>query len=85
MSILHFVKASDIKFDYCFLEVSRNEGDSPFMDIRISDDRELSFFIYTNQGEISLSPEEWGEINEKGQAFYKSEIENEDSFNNWTS
>ncbi|WP_194868100.1 hypothetical protein [Pseudoalteromonas sp. PPB1] len=46
------------------------------MDIRISDDREMSFFIYSNQGEILLSPEEWIENNEKGQAFYKSEIEN---------
>lgn len=84
MNILHFVKVSDIEFDYCFLEVFLNEGDLPFMDIRISDDRELSFFIYAHQGEISLSLEEWIEINEKGQAFYKSEIENEDSINNWT-
>jgi hypothetical protein len=45
MGILHFVKASDIEFDYCFLEVSRHEGGSPFMDIRISDDREMSFLF----------------------------------------
>lgn len=44
MGILHFVKASDIEFDYCCLEVSRHEGGSPFMNIRISDDRKIICF-----------------------------------------
>jgi hypothetical protein len=55
------------------------------MDVRISDDRQLSFFIYRNQPDISLSPEEWIEIHEKAMSFYKKELENEDSFDNWSS
>jgi hypothetical protein len=83
MSILHYVKASDIEYDFCFLEVSRNESAPPFMDIRISDDRKLEFFIYKDQADISLSVEEWKEIHDKSLLFLKSEIENEESFKNW--
>ena len=77
MSTLHYVKASDIDYDFCFLEVSRSENVPPFMDIRISDDRKLSLFIYGEQLDISLSPEEWIEIHKKALSFYNSEIENE--------
>jgi hypothetical protein len=85
MGILRYVKASDVEYDFCFLEVFRNDSDAPFMDVRISDDRQLSFFIYRNQPDISLSPEEWIEIHEKAMSFYKKELENEDSFDNWSS
>jgi hypothetical protein len=85
MGKLHYVKASDIEYDFCFLEVSRSETDDPFMDIRISADRKLSFFLYRNQLEISLSPEEWLEIHEKALSFYKAELANEDAFDSWNS
>ena len=83
MSSLHYVKASDVDYDFCFLDVSRKQNESPFMDVRISDDKELSFHIYGNQADISLSPEEWTEIHEKALSFYKSELENQDAFENW--
>jgi hypothetical protein len=85
MEFLHYVKASDIEYDFCFLEVSKSEAEAPFMDIRISDDRKLSFFVYGNQPEISLSPEEWLEIHKKALSFYTAEIENEDAFDSWSS
>ena len=84
MGILRYVKVSDVDYDFCFLEVFRSDSDTPFMDIRISDDRKLFFFVYENQPEISLSPEEWIEIHEKALLFYKSELENENPFDNWS-
>jgi len=83
MGILHYIKASDVNYDFCFLEVSRSGVHAPFMDIRISDDRKLLFVIYAEQQEITLSTEEWIEIHERAMFFYKAELENEDSFNNW--
>ncbi|CAM2943246.1 hypothetical protein [Vibrio neptunius] len=83
MSTLHYVKASDVDRDFCFLEVSRKQNESPFMDVRISDDRQLSFHIYRSQSDISVSPEEWIEIHEKALSFYKSELENQDTFESW--
>lgn len=81
MEKLHYIKASDVEHDFCFLEVSRNSKDDPFMDIRISEDRKMSFVIYAEQPEIFLSLEEWSEIHIKLTSFYKDEIENEDQFN----
>lgn len=78
--MLYYVKASDIEYDFCFLEVSRIEGETPFMDIRISEKRELTFFFYGNQDEISITQDEWSEISRKANIFYQSEIENEESF-----
>lgn len=83
MEILHYVKSSDVECDYCFLEVARSEEEDPFMDIRISDDKKISFFVYGDQPEISLSPEEWLEIHEQALSFYKKELDNEDAFDNW--
>ena len=65
MTTLHYIKASDVEQDFCFLEVSQGKNEAPFMDIRISDDRKMSFVIYSRQQEIFLSPEEWLEIQEK--------------------
>ncbi|MBL4674569.1 MAG: hypothetical protein JKX81_20070 [Arenicella sp.] len=83
MTTLHYIKASDVEQDFCFLEVSRSKNEAPFMDIRISDDRKMSFVTYSGQQEISFSPEEWLEIQEKATSFYRAELENEDSFDNW--
>lgn len=83
MRNFHYVKASDIDFDFCFLEISIGKNEPPFMDVRISDDRKLSFFVYGDQKEVIFSPKEWIEVYEKALAFYKSEIENEDASDDW--
>jgi len=85
MKSLYYIKASDVEYDFCFLEVSRGENEAPFMDIRISDDRNLSFVIYADRQEISISSEEWVGIHKKAMSFYKAELENEDSFDKWDS
>ena len=76
MGLLYYVKASDVDFKYCFLEVSRGEAELPFMEIKISDDKKLSFFIYAEHLEVSLTSEEWMEIYEKALLFYKKELDN---------
>ena len=78
MSILHFVKASDIEFRFCFLEISKAENMPPFMGVRIFDDKQMSMCLYSNHEEIVLSAEEWKEIHDKALSFYNSEIENEE-------
>ena len=83
MGLLHYIKASDINCNFCFLEVSRSDNHAPFMDIRISEDRKLSFVIYIQEEETSLSPQEWMEIYEKATTFYEMELANEDAFNEW--
>lgn len=83
MSVLRYVKASDVDCDYCFLEIYQDKNESPFMDVRISDDKQLSFHIYRNQADVSLSPEEWVEIHKKALSFYKAELENQDAYKNW--
>ena len=84
MTTLHYIKVSDVEQNFCFLEVSISKNEAPFMDIRISDDRKMSFVIYSGQEEISFSPQDWLEIHEKATSFYKAELENEDSFDNWS-
>ena len=85
MSKLFYVKASDVECDFCFLEVSQIEGAEPFMDIRISDEKELSFYLYPNKTNVALAPEQWLDIHEQALSFYQSEIANEESFTDWVS
>ena len=80
MTNLYYVKVSDVDYDFCFLEVSRSKNEAPFMDIKISDDREMSFVIYSEHEEVSLLPREWLEIYEKSVTFYKTELQNQDAF-----
>lgn len=53
------------------------------MDIRISLDRKLSFVIYQKQMEISLTLEEFMELQLVAEHFLKEELENGGAFNNW--
>ena len=62
----------DNSFDY---DANGNmQSDAERTMVWISDDRKLSFFIYGDRAETTISPEEWIEIHEKALSFYKSEI-----------
>ena len=78
LSLLHYVKASDVEFDYCFLEISLDSCSPAFMDVRVTANKEVGFCFYAEGDEVTLSLDQWQEIQAKAVRFYKSEIENED-------
>ncbi len=77
MAALRFEKASDVEYDYCFLEIFLGEQNVPFMDVRISESEEASFCIYSKHYEANLTFEQWQEIYREAEKFVKEEIENE--------
>lgn len=73
-------KIGDINSKYSYLEAFVENDANPFLDIGISDNRELVFTIYTSKTDVSLSVEDWEYILNTAKDFLPKELKNEDDF-----
>jgi hypothetical protein len=80
---LRIEKVSDVNFDYPYLEVFYEGLISPFIDIGITEDKQLNFKFYPCSTEINLSIEDWNYIRITAKEFLSQSLKNEEDFLKW--
>jgi len=77
---LVFEKVGDINTTYPYLCVyDEHDRTNPFMEICITDDRQLQYTIYTNARNIVLSVEDWALIQDRALNFFPKALADEES------
>lgn len=79
MSELKFQFFSDVNTRYGTIEIFSNSGEH-FMDIRITDDKDLNFTIYPQQENVILTTTDWERILNEAKDFLPRAIQNEETF-----
>ncbi|MEN3931776.1 hypothetical protein WJT86_11995 [Microvirga sp. W0021] len=62
MSNLVFEKVGDINSKYAYVCVYSENKNDPFMEIAVSDSKEIVFTLYQNSFPVSLTIQQWNEI-----------------------
>jgi hypothetical protein len=83
MKNIRIEEVGDIHSDFTYLEIFWKEHSNPFLEIAISENRELSFKIYASKTDIQLDVEEWGFILSTANDFLPRALKNEDDFLNF--
>ena len=73
-------EVADINFDYSYLEVFYLESSQPFLDIGITDKKELIFKFYPVPEEINLSVMNLEYILNTAKAFLPKALKDEEDF-----
>ena len=81
MKKIRIEKVGDISSRYSYLEIYFESGNKPFMEISVTDDKELLFKVYQNDYAIELSVQEWEQIQEIGKQFLPEAVKDEEGFN----
>ncbi|MFD1246149.1 hypothetical protein [Paralysiella testudinis] len=77
---LVFEKVGDIRSTYPYLCVYDDEDRiNPFMEIAVTDEKQLQYTIYAGTRNIPLTAEEWNYIQQRAQAFLPKVLADEDS------
>lgn len=77
---LIFEKVGDINSTYPYLCVYDNEDRiNPFMEIAVTDEKQLQYTIYAGTRNISLTAEDWSYIQQRAQAFLPNALADGDS------
>lgn len=84
MKNIRIEEVGDINSDFPYLQVFLKESTSPFLEIAISDDKELSFKFYASKSDIKLDVEELEFILSTSNDFLPRALKNEDDFLNFT-
>jgi hypothetical protein len=71
---------SDVNSDYCYLEIFINKNQNPFLEISISNTKELIFKFYPNEEQLLLNTEELELILSKAKDFLPKELKNREDF-----
>lgn len=81
MKNIRIEHVADINSDYPYLEVFLKEDfSSPFLEVSISPQKELSFTFYSSKTNIQLKVEDWEYILEKAKSFLPAALKNEEDF-----
>ena len=83
MKILRYEKVGDVSATYSFLEVYFDNGNSPFMEIGVTNDKELCFKTYPTETPIGLTIENWEDILETAKEFLPEVLKDEEDFKNF--
>ncbi|MFV0248843.1 MAG: hypothetical protein ACK5H1_07780 [Tenacibaculum sp.] len=83
MKALRYEKVGDISSKYSFLEVYFDNRDELFMEIGITDNKELCFKIYPAKSSIELTVENWADILKTAKAFLLEAIKDEEDFDSF--
>ena len=83
MKALRYEKVGDISATYSFLEVYFENGNEPFMEIGITDDKELCFKTYPAKSSIKLTIENWVDILKNAKYFLSESLKDEEYFDNF--
>lgn len=79
MKKLSFEKIGDIHSSYPYLYVYFSGDREPFMEIAVSDTRELELTFYPHNANLVLTVQQLREIAEKAEIFLPQALENEDN------
>lgn len=79
MSRLVFEKVGDINFVYPYLCVYMRGEQEPFMEIGVTDFKELQFTVYASGRPVVLQSEEWEEIQRRAAEFLPRVLADEDA------
>lgn len=78
---LVFEKVGDINSTYPYLCVyDREDRINPFMEIGVTDERELQYTIYAGGRNVILAAEDWSSIQQRAQVFYSKVLSDGDVF-----
>ena len=83
MKNIRIEEVGDINSDYPYLEVFLKESTSPFSEIAISDDKELSFKFYATKTDVQLDVKDLEFILLTAKEFLPKALKNEDDFLNF--
>ena len=80
MKVLRYEKVGDISSTYSFLEVYFESGGEPFMEIGVTDSKELSFKTHVTTNEIELTLQHWEDILKTAKEFLPEALKDEEDF-----
>jgi hypothetical protein len=84
MKSIKIEEVGDINSDFSYLEVFYSNSESRFLEIGISEDRELSFKFYKLKSDIVIGLEDWEYILSTAKSFLPKALKNEDDFLNFS-
>ena len=84
MTSIKIEKVGDINSDFSYLEVFSKNSKSPFLEIAISAEEQLSFKLYTLKSDIVIGLEDWEFILSTAKRFLPEALKNEDDFLNFS-
>ena len=73
-------KVGDVNFVYPYLEVFFYDNSNPFLEIGISDEKQLMFKFYASEGDTSLTVNEWEEILYEAKEFLPKALKDEEDY-----
>lgn len=76
---LIFEKVGDINSLYPYICVYMEGESNPFMEIGVTEEKQLAFTFYVNDKNVALSAEQWDEIARRGREFLPRAIADEDA------
>ena len=79
MRALVFEKIGDIRYTYAYLCVYLQGDKEPFMEIAVTDLKELELTIYPRETVVILSGNQWAEILQRGRIFLPKVLADEDA------
>ncbi|MFX1707200.1 hypothetical protein PV783_24745 [Chitinophaga sp. CC14] len=80
MKNIRIEKVGDINSEYPYLEIFKKNDDIPFLEVSISEKKELSFKFYASQIDILLDIYEWEYILETAKEFLPQALKDEDDY-----
>jgi hypothetical protein len=84
MKNIRIEEVGDINFDFPYLEVFFQNGTNPFLEIGITEQKELSFKYYASSFDITLELEDQEYILSTAKEFLPRALKNEDDFLSFT-
>ena len=84
MENIRIEEVGDINSDFSYLEVFLKNDKSPFLEIGVSKEKQLSFKFYASIIEVSIGIEEWEYILSLAKDFLPRAIKNENNFLGFT-
>jgi hypothetical protein len=84
MKNIRIENVGDINFDFPYLEVFFKDHTNPFLEIGVSEKKQLSFKFYVSVTEVSIGIEEWEYIISVAKDFLPRTIKNENDFLGFT-
>lgn len=73
-------EVGDINSEYPYLEIFLKDNTKPFLEISISESKELNFKFYASKIDFQLEVEEWEHILATAKAFLPRALKNEDDY-----
>jgi hypothetical protein len=81
---LRIEEVGDINFDYPYLEIFLEGNNNPFMEIGISEEKQLNFKFYASKADVLMNTEQWTYILSVANDFLQRALKNEEDFLNFT-